>query len=122
SSSTSTTSSATASTSPHGSKLWPSRVGSASAAWCATGSVTSSTSPSTTGGSRRSRTSPVPSAYSMSGSTEKQPRLRRIHRQGRRWHCPTVEGPSTPVPDDLLRLSVGIEDPQDLIADLESAL
>jgi cystathionine gamma-synthase len=37
-------------------------------------------------------------------------------------HRASVEGPSTPVPDDLLRLSVGIEDPQDLIADLESAL
>ena len=37
-------------------------------------------------------------------------------------HRASVEGPSTPVPDDLLRLSVGIKDPQDLIADLESAL
>ncbi|HEX6452947.1 MAG TPA: PLP-dependent aspartate aminotransferase family protein [Trebonia sp.] len=32
------------------------------------------------------------------------------------------EGPSSPVPDDLLRLSVGIEAPEDLIADLETAL
>jgi cystathionine gamma-synthase len=32
------------------------------------------------------------------------------------------EGPSSPVPDDLLRLSVGIEAPGDLIADLEAAL
>jgi cystathionine gamma-synthase len=32
------------------------------------------------------------------------------------------EGPSSPVPDDLLRLSAGIEDPRDLIADLEAAL
>jgi cystathionine gamma-synthase len=32
------------------------------------------------------------------------------------------EGPSSPVPDDLLRLSAGLEAPQDLIADLESAL
>src|SRR5256884_497 len=32
------------------------------------------------------------------------------------------EGPSSPVPDDLLRLSIGIEAPADLIADLEAAL
>ena len=32
------------------------------------------------------------------------------------------EGPSSPVPDDLLRLSIGIEAAGDLIADLESAL
>jgi len=32
------------------------------------------------------------------------------------------EGPSSPVPDDLLRISVGIEAPADLIADLETAL
>jgi cystathionine gamma-synthase len=32
------------------------------------------------------------------------------------------EGPSSPVPDDLLRLSIGIEAPDDLIADLEAAL
>ena len=32
------------------------------------------------------------------------------------------EGPSSPVPDDLLRLSVGIEAPGDLIADLGAAL
>jgi cystathionine gamma-synthase len=32
------------------------------------------------------------------------------------------EGPSSPVPDDLLRVSAGIEAPQDLIADLEAAL
>ncbi len=32
------------------------------------------------------------------------------------------EGPSSPVPDDLLRLSIGIEAPVDLIADLETAL
>ena len=33
-----------------------------------------------------------------------------------------MEGPSSPVPGDLLRLSVGIEAPADLIADLEAAL
>jgi cystathionine gamma-synthase len=33
-----------------------------------------------------------------------------------------MEGPSSPVPDDLLRLSIGIEAPADLIADLEQAL
>jgi cystathionine gamma-synthase len=32
------------------------------------------------------------------------------------------EGPSSPVPDDLLRLSAGIEAPGDLIADLDAAL
>jgi cystathionine gamma-synthase len=37
-------------------------------------------------------------------------------------HRASVEGPDSPVPPDLLRLSVGIEDPRDLIADLESAL
>jgi len=37
-------------------------------------------------------------------------------------HRRTSEGPSSPVPDDLLRLSSGIEAPGDLIADLEAAL
>jgi cystathionine gamma-synthase len=37
-------------------------------------------------------------------------------------HRRSSEGPSSPVPDDLLRLSCGIEDPADLIADLEAAL
>jgi len=37
-------------------------------------------------------------------------------------HRATVEGPESPVPDDLLRLSVGVEDAGDLIADLERAL
>jgi cystathionine gamma-synthase len=37
-------------------------------------------------------------------------------------HRGTVEGPDTPTPQDLLRLSVGIEHTGDLIADLESAL
>jgi cystathionine gamma-synthase len=37
-------------------------------------------------------------------------------------HRSSVEGPDSPVPGDLLRLSVGIEDPQDLITDLELAL
>ncbi len=37
-------------------------------------------------------------------------------------HRASIEGPGTPVPDDLLRLSVGIEDPGDLINDLEQAL
>ena len=32
------------------------------------------------------------------------------------------EGPSSPVPEDLLRLSIGIEAPADLIADLAAAL
>jgi cystathionine gamma-synthase len=37
-------------------------------------------------------------------------------------HRASIEGPGTPVPSDLLRLSVGIEDPQDLIDDLDQAL
>ena len=37
-------------------------------------------------------------------------------------HRGPIEGPGTRCPLDLLRLSVGIEDPDDLIADLEQAL
>jgi cystathionine gamma-synthase len=37
-------------------------------------------------------------------------------------HRRSMEGPSSPVPSDLLRLSVGIEAPADLIADLGAAL
>ena len=37
-------------------------------------------------------------------------------------HRASIEGPGTPCPDDLLRLSVGLEDSGDLIADLERAL
>jgi cystathionine gamma-synthase len=37
-------------------------------------------------------------------------------------HRASVEGPDTPCPRDLLRLSVGIESPEDLAADLEQAL
>jgi cystathionine gamma-synthase len=37
-------------------------------------------------------------------------------------HRASVEGAGSPVPDDLLRLSVGIEDPQDLIDDIDAAL
>ena len=37
-------------------------------------------------------------------------------------HRRSMEGPSSSVPDDLLRISVGIEAPADLIADLEAAL
>lgn len=37
-------------------------------------------------------------------------------------HRSSVEGPTSPVPTDLLRLSVGIEDAGDLIRDLEQAL
>ena len=37
-------------------------------------------------------------------------------------HRASVEGAGTPVPLDLLRLSVGIEHVDDLIADLEGAL
>jgi cystathionine gamma-synthase len=37
-------------------------------------------------------------------------------------HRASIEGENSPVPPDLLRLSVGIEDPADLIADLAAAL
>ena len=37
-------------------------------------------------------------------------------------HRASIEGPGTPCPDDLLRLSVGLEAPADLIADLDAAL
>lgn len=37
-------------------------------------------------------------------------------------HRKTIEGPDSPVPDNLLRLSIGIERVDDLIADLEQAL
>lgn len=37
-------------------------------------------------------------------------------------HRRSTEGPSSPVPDDLLRLSIGLETPDDLIADLGAAL
>lgn len=37
-------------------------------------------------------------------------------------HRKTVEGPSSPVPDNLIRLSIGLEAASDLIDDLERAL
>ncbi len=37
-------------------------------------------------------------------------------------HRASIEGPATPAPPGLLRLSVGLEDPADLLADLEVAL
>jgi cystathionine gamma-synthase len=37
-------------------------------------------------------------------------------------HRASIEGADSPVPPDLLRLSVGIEHPADLIADIEAAL
>jgi len=37
-------------------------------------------------------------------------------------HRASIEGANSPVPADLLRLSVGIEDPDDLIADFDAAL
>jgi cystathionine gamma-synthase len=37
-------------------------------------------------------------------------------------HRASIEGPDTPCPPDLLRLSVGIEDEDDLFADLDRAL
>jgi cystathionine gamma-synthase len=37
-------------------------------------------------------------------------------------HRKTVEGPASPVPDNLIRFSIGIEHADDLIADIEQAL
>jgi cystathionine gamma-synthase len=37
-------------------------------------------------------------------------------------HRASIEGPGTPVPGDLLRLSTGIEAPEELLGDLEQAL
>ena len=37
-------------------------------------------------------------------------------------HRASVEGPQTRTPQNLLRLSVGLEHPDDLIADLDQAL
>ena len=37
-------------------------------------------------------------------------------------HRASIEGASSPCPPDLLRLSVGIEDADDLFADLDAAL
>jgi cystathionine gamma-synthase len=37
-------------------------------------------------------------------------------------HRASIEGPGTPCPPDLLRLSVGLETPDDLLADLRDAL
>ena len=37
-------------------------------------------------------------------------------------HRASIEGAGSPAPADMLRLSVGLEDPDDLIADLEQAL
>jgi cystathionine gamma-synthase len=37
-------------------------------------------------------------------------------------HRASIEGPGSPCPPDLLRLSVGIEDVGDLFADLDQAL
>jgi cystathionine gamma-synthase len=37
-------------------------------------------------------------------------------------HRKTIEGPSSPVPDNLVRLSIGLENVNDLIGDIEQAL
>ena len=37
-------------------------------------------------------------------------------------HRASIEGADSPVPKDLMRISIGIEDVNDLIADLEQAL
>jgi cystathionine gamma-synthase len=37
-------------------------------------------------------------------------------------HRASIEGPGTSTPEDLLRLSIGLEHPEDLIEDLDQAL
>jgi cystathionine gamma-synthase len=37
-------------------------------------------------------------------------------------HRTSIEGANSMSPDNLLRVSVGLEDPEDLVADLEAAL
>ncbi|WP_238783605.1 PLP-dependent transferase [Streptomyces monomycini] len=37
-------------------------------------------------------------------------------------HRYTFEGPGSTSPKDMIRLSIGLEDPADLVADLEQAL
>jgi cystathionine gamma-synthase len=37
-------------------------------------------------------------------------------------HRKVIEGPESPVPDNLIRLSIGLESPDDLARDLEQAL
>ena len=37
-------------------------------------------------------------------------------------HRPSIEGPTSNLPPELIRLSIGIEDPEDLINDFEQAL
>jgi cystathionine gamma-synthase len=37
-------------------------------------------------------------------------------------HRASIEGPGTKTPQNLIRLSIGLEHPEDLIADLEGAL
>jgi cystathionine gamma-synthase len=37
-------------------------------------------------------------------------------------HRASLEGEGSPCPEDLLRLSVGLEDPEDLYADLSQAM
>jgi cystathionine gamma-synthase len=37
-------------------------------------------------------------------------------------HRASIEGPGTSTPDNLLRVSIGLEHPDDLIADLAQAL
>ena len=37
-------------------------------------------------------------------------------------HRASIEGPGSPCPPDLLRLSAGLEDPDDLYDDLDRAL
>ena len=44
------------------------------------------------------------------------------HRRLRHEPFASIEGPGSPCPTDLLRLSVGLEDAEDLYADLDRAL
>ena len=57
----------------------------------------------------------------LSPPSSESRRSHRYDRSGICWRMP-IEGAKGPAPPDLLRLSVGLENPGDLIADLECAL
>ena len=86
----STTSTATASMSPHGSKPWPSRAGSASAASCATRCRDKLDFAFDDRGEQQVKNiAPAGPRIRSQESLEKKRHRRRIHRQERRCHCPT---------------------------------
>ena len=82
-----------------------------SAAWSASGSP----------GERRPPSSCAPGPRSSSSASPSAGSSRLIEHPGKMTHA-SVAGTRLEVPDDLVRLSVGIEDADDLIADLDAAL